>query len=36
MGITSMIERTEFTGGFFSIESQKNKGTIICAKWPDH
>lgn len=30
----SMKERTEMTGGSFSIESVKGKGTIIRASWP--
>ena len=34
LGITSMRERTELSGGSFSIESIQGKGTIISAVWP--
>jgi PAS domain S-box-containing protein len=34
LGLTSMRERTEFTGGSFSVESTEGKGTIIRASWP--
>ncbi len=34
LGLTSMRERTELSGGFFSAESSKGKGTIIRATWP--
>ncbi len=34
LGLTSMRERTELSGGFFSVESSKEKGTIIKATWP--
>ena len=34
LGLDSMRERTELSGGFFSIESGKGKGTIIRATWP--
>jgi PAS domain S-box-containing protein len=34
MGLSSMRERTELSGGFFSIESAEGKGTSICATWP--
>jgi PAS domain S-box-containing protein len=33
-GITSMKERTELSGGSFSIESAKGAGTTIRAVWP--
>ena len=33
-GLTSMRERTEFSGGVFSIESAEGKGTRINAVWP--
>ena len=33
MGLASMRERAELSGGSFSIESKKGKGTIIRAKW---
>ena len=33
-GITSMKERTELSGGLFSIESVKGTGTTIRAVWP--
>lgn len=32
-GLTSMNERTEFSGGSFSIESKKGEGTIARASW---
>ncbi len=34
MGLSSMKERTQFSGGFFSIYSSPEKGTIIQALWP--
>jgi PAS domain S-box-containing protein len=34
MGLTSMRERTQFSGGFFSIQSRPGKGTAIRALWP--
>ncbi len=34
LGLTSMKERTEFSGGFFSIDSEVGKGTAIRAHWP--
>ncbi len=34
LGITSMRERTELSGGSFSIESILGKGTTIRASWP--
>lgn len=34
MGLTSMRERTQFSGGFFSIQSSLGKGTIIRSSWP--
>jgi len=34
LGLTSMRERTELTGGSFSIESTPGEGTIIRACWP--
>jgi PAS domain S-box-containing protein len=36
LGLTSMRERTELSGGAFSIESSKGKGTVIHASWPLH
>jgi len=33
-GLTSMRERTELSGGSFSVESVKRKGTQIRASWP--
>ena len=33
-GITSMKERTELSGGSFSIESKKGAGTAVRATWP--
>jgi PAS domain S-box-containing protein len=34
MGLKSMKERTELSGGSFAIESAEGKGTIIRASWP--
>jgi signal transduction histidine kinase len=34
LGLTSMRERTELSGGSFAIESSAGKGTIICVSWP--
>ncbi len=34
LGLGSMRERAEFSGGSFEIESTKGKGTIIRASWP--
>jgi signal transduction histidine kinase len=34
LGLTSMRERAEFTGGSFSIESTPGAGTTIRALWP--
>jgi signal transduction histidine kinase len=34
LGLTSMRERTELSGGSFSIQSSNEKGTIIRAAWP--
>jgi PAS domain S-box-containing protein len=34
LGLTSMRERVEFSGGSFDIESAEGKGTIIRASWP--
>jgi PAS domain S-box-containing protein len=34
LGLTSMRERTELSGGSFSIQSSNRKGTIIRASWP--
>ena len=33
LGLSSMKERVEFSGGSFSIESAKGKGTVIRAFW---
>ncbi len=33
LGLSSMKERVEFSGGSFSIESAKGKGTVIRAVW---
>lgn len=33
VGLTSMKERTEFSGGSFCVESQVGQGTTICATW---
>ncbi|NWF56362.1 MAG: PAS domain-containing protein [Syntrophaceae bacterium] len=32
-GLASMKERTELSGGSFSLESEKGKGTVIQASW---
>jgi signal transduction histidine kinase len=34
LGLTSMRERAELSGGTFTIESVKNKGTTIHISWP--
>jgi PAS domain S-box-containing protein len=34
MGLTSMRERTQFSGGLFSVRSSVGKGTTIRAIWP--
>ena len=34
LGLASMRERTELSGGSFSIESKKAGGTVIRASWP--
>jgi len=34
LGLTSMRERAELSGGSLKIESVKGAGTVICAKWP--
>jgi PAS domain S-box-containing protein len=34
LGLDSMRERIEFSGGFFSIEADKVTGTVITATWP--
>jgi len=34
LGLTSMRERTELSGGSFAIESTPGKGTTIKAQWP--
>jgi signal transduction histidine kinase len=34
LGLTSMRERTELSGGAFVIESTTGKGTTIRASWP--
>ena len=33
LGLSSMRERAELSGGFFSIESSKGSGTVIRASW---
>jgi len=33
LGLESMRERTELSGGFFSVESSKGRGTAIKANW---
>jgi signal transduction histidine kinase len=34
LGLSSMKERIEFSGGIFTINSVKGKGTVIRAAWP--
>lgn len=34
LGLRSMRERTEFSGGSFAIQSTEGKGTIVRASWP--
>jgi signal transduction histidine kinase len=34
LGLSSMRERTELSGGAFTIESTPGKGTTIRASWP--
>jgi signal transduction histidine kinase len=34
LGLTSMRERTELSGGTFAIESAEGKGTTLRASWP--
>ena len=34
LGIMSMKERAELSGGNLSIDSDKGHGTIISASWP--
>lgn len=34
LGLSSMKERVEFSGGSFSLNSAKGKGTVIRAVWP--
>ncbi len=34
LGLSSMKERTEFSGGTFSIQSAQGKGTVIRVSWP--
>ncbi len=36
LGLSSMRERIELSGGFFSIESRKGTGTVIQATWPSN
>ena len=34
LGLDSMRERARLSGGFFSVESNKGRGTVIRATWP--
>jgi signal transduction histidine kinase len=34
LGLDSMKERTELSGGSLDIESVEGKGTTVCASWP--
>jgi len=34
VGLSSMRERAEFSGGTFSIQSAQGKGTVVRASWP--
>ena len=36
LGLLSMKERTELSGGSLAIESAKGKGTLVRASWPFH
>jgi signal transduction histidine kinase len=36
LGLLSMKERTEFSGGSFAIESAEGKGTLVRASWALH
>jgi signal transduction histidine kinase len=36
MGLESMKERTELSGGSFAIRSKRGEGTVIRASWPLH
>jgi signal transduction histidine kinase len=33
IGLASMRERSELSGGLFSIDFQENEGTVVCASW---
>ena len=35
LGLASMRERTELSGGTFSIESTPGKGTVVRVAWPE-
>ncbi len=35
LGLASMKERTELSGGSFSIEPVRGKGTVVRASWPE-
>jgi signal transduction histidine kinase len=34
LGLVSMRERAEFSGGSLTVESAKGRGTVIRASWP--
>jgi signal transduction histidine kinase len=34
LGLASMKERAEYSGGSFSIESTRGAGTTVLASWP--
>lgn len=34
LGLAGMKERTELSGGSFSVESHPGRGTVVCAAWP--
>ncbi len=34
LGLESMTERVELSGGVFSVESSKGAGTLVWASWP--
>jgi len=36
LGLTSMRERVELSGGAYSIESSAGQGTVIRARWAEH
>jgi signal transduction histidine kinase len=35
LGLTSMRERAELSGGSLSVDSSRHQGTTVCASWPN-